>query len=822
MAGKGFHVNSENFKAQLLQAKTEEAVKHIYAQYFNIKYDTTDRHDLYTETVLFEFKNDKNFKNIKILAQILAQTLYYIRRLKYSDTEKPIPYFICMADSDEAAITEVKKWKTYFSNDSYNWECAPSNPDSKLIDALVKDSEISKIVIYNILRKGEHENFKTNLKNALSPQLLLDFGDKKIINEENFESVFDHWKSVLGKYIINGYKPAHYFLSNIQKDKIKVDSNRNKVTFTFEDNNKKTQEIPIEVYKHFWGMYEYVSDSETITGIHSKFDRLNDDSARRYEGEFYTPLHFAQKSIHYLDSVLGKNWSTSGKYRIWDMAAGTGNLEYHLPAKSYQYLYLSTLHSSDVDHLKKIFPKSTCFQYDYLNDDVGNLFSNLPFSNEWKIPENLQSDLKNPKITWIVFINPPFATAQNAKQKDSKTGVSKTAIEKVMDREEIGHTKRELFAQFMFRIVNELPQNTYLAMYSKLKYLNAPDSIKYRDKYFNFHYEKGFLFKSTNFHGVKGKYPIGFLIWNLNKPRNQTSVEIDISDDDAKTIGVKHLRLINENDVLNNWFPRPQNSNDYILPPLSNGITVKNDNTDTRHRARPDFLASVCSNGNDFQHANYVVILSSPNASAGAFTVIKENFDKALTLHAVKKIPKQTWLNDRNQFLIPNKEPSSEFINDCIIWSLFASSNETTSLSDVNYLGKTYQIKNQLFPFQIKELEKWNISVSSFKKSMKNDHDRFAALWLTDKTISSEAKSVINAGKEIYKIFYENADKLFTKKWKISSWDAGWYQIRNSLKESKLGTDRISELKILHDLLGYKILPQIEEYGFLDKDEIFI
>ena len=98
---------------------------------------------------------------------------------------------------------------------------------------------------------------------------------------------------------------------------------------------------------------------------------------------------------------------------------------------------------------------------------------------------------------------------------------------------------------------------------------------------------------------------------------------------------------------------RQQNSADCILPPLSNGITVKHGNTDTRHRARPDFLASICSNGNDFQHAKYVVILSSPNASAGAFSVIEENFEKALTLHAVKKIPKQTWLKDRNQFLIP-------------------------------------------------------------------------------------------------------------------------------------------------------------------------
>ena len=99
-------------------------------------------------------------------------------------------------------------------------------------------------------------------------------------------------------------------------------------------------------------------------------DNVTDESQRRFEGEFYTPLRFAQKAISYFTDVLGKNWYKTGKYRIWDMAAGTGNLEYHLPAEAYKYLYMSTLHASEADHLKKVFPSATCFQYDYLNDDV--------------------------------------------------------------------------------------------------------------------------------------------------------------------------------------------------------------------------------------------------------------------------------------------------------------------------------------------------------------------------------------------------------------------------------------------------------------------
>jgi hypothetical protein len=813
----------KEFKNKLKTAKTEETVKAIYAKYFKIDYDTADDHDLYTPQVLFEFKYDKNFQNLKALASTLAQTLYYVRRLKYEDVEKTIPFFLCLADKNGASITETNKWSTYYSNDSYDWERRPSEPDPKLIDHLVKEPETGKMHVYNIILKEEHSAFKKNLDNALHPQMMLDFGDKKIINEENFEAVFDHWKNILGKYIINGYKDSCYFLSNIQKDRIIVDRESSRVVFTFEDKNSRTQKVLMKDYDYFWEVYDYVTSQDTINGIHAKLDRLTDENQRRFEGEFYTPLRFGKKAINYINKVLGKNWYKTGKYRIWDMAAGTGNLEYHLPAESYKYLYMSTLHGSEADHLKKVFPNATCFQYDYLNDDVEHFVEEeyLLFGPEWKLPKKLRDELKDESITWLVYINPPFATAQDAKQKESKTGVSKTKVEVLMDKEKIGHTKRELFAQFLFRISKELPIKTFLGMFSTLKYVNAPDSIKYRDKYFNNKYEKGFLFHSKCFQGIAGDFPIAFLLWNLSKESKSKTIKIDIANEKALNIGIKHLALIEKKDVLNKWFERPKNSNEYILPPLSNGITVKSDNTDTRHRARTDFLASICSKGNDFQNSKYVVILSSPSVSAGAFTVNEDNFEKAVTLHAVRKIPKPTWLNDRNQFLTPRKKLTQEFVNDCIIWSLFASSNETTSLSDVQYLGNTYQIKNNFFPFPISELKKWEIKDPDFRLQLSNDEDRFVANWIGRNELSEEAKNVLLKGKEVYKFFYSHLNEMATNNWKIDTWDAGWYQIRRCLTEHNLGSAELINLKSANEKLANKILPQIEKFGFLDKDEVY-
>jgi len=101
------------------------------------------------------------------------------------------------------------------------------------------------------------------------------------------------------------------------------------------------------------------------------------DTATRRRGVFLTPLHFAEKAYQHVETTLGKHWWQSGEYRLWDMAAGTGHLELFLPKDALPYCYLSTLEQKDVQHLEQAFSSACVFQYDYLNDDVGQLFESL-------------------------------------------------------------------------------------------------------------------------------------------------------------------------------------------------------------------------------------------------------------------------------------------------------------------------------------------------------------------------------------------------------------------------------------------------------------
>ncbi len=75
-----------------------------------------------------------------------------------------------------------------------------------------------------------------------------------------------------------------------------------------------------------------------------------------------------------------------------------------------------------------------------------------------------------------MLINPPYGEASNPGE-ESKAGIAKTKMGANM--EEYGKANKELFTQFVARISRELP-NATLAMFSKLKYVNAPNFEDFR------------------------------------------------------------------------------------------------------------------------------------------------------------------------------------------------------------------------------------------------------------------------------------------------------------------------------------------------------
>lgn len=823
-----------NLPEELAKCKSEDEVRDTFCKYFKYKLNTVGRADLYTPQILFEFKYDKRLTSVSNRAPVIAQTLYYIRRYKYGTDDLVIPPIICIVDKNEAFFTETAQYKRFYDDDSFDWDRAASTPDPNLVSAIAKHKTTKEIHVYDFTVEEEFANFCTQRSQLSCEQLQLDFSgfDKKVITEQNFNNAFNLWVHLFGDYVRNGRKESEYFISDIQQGRSFVLPAKDEVVFEITSGNMVKKPMPMNEYQHYWNVYSKCESMRTVHGIMQRIDRLTNEDFRRFTGEFYTPIEFATKGLEYIERVVGKEWWKKG-YRLWDMAAGTGNLIYGLPEEALPYCYLSTLLKEDADYCSRLFPAATVFQYDYLNDDVNLFFKSqqdlVAAGATPRMPLSLLNDINNPDIKWIILINPPFATANVDTRIDSvnKDEVSMTQVrDRMTQDDDLGEASRELSSQFIWRISKEFGGKTaFLGMFSKIKYINSNNDSKLREKRFHFKYEKGFCFSSVNFSGTKGKFPVGFLVWNLKESisLSDQKIVVDIFNNDVEKIGTKEIPSIERSEQMNKWFKRPRNTS--VLPPFSSALNVAPLRKDTRDRAADNFLASLMCNGNDFYHQNLTALFSGPGCSAGAFSVTPDNFEKALVMHAVRRIPKKTWFNDKDQFLAPTTNNLSEdFVSNCIVWSLFSNSNETVSLKDIEYKGKTYQIKNEMFPFLREVIKEWKCSLSTLELSLIGSTDnRFAAKYLSKHELTQEANEVLERAKKVYKIFYENSSSLHWPKFKISNWDCGWYQIRGALKAAGIGLEEIEALAAANRNLRLKILPDIYKFGFLNgKEHLYI
>jgi hypothetical protein len=87
-------------------------------------------------------------------------------------------------------------------------------------------------------------------------------------------------------------------------------------------------------------------------------------------------------------------------------------------------------------------------------------------------------------------------------------------------------------------------------MFSTLKYINAPDFEIFRQKW-GATYRGGFVVHNQAFDGLKGKFPIGFLIWQTNQGSSSriTEVVAEALDKEARAIGEKKFFNIQNRNI---------------------------------------------------------------------------------------------------------------------------------------------------------------------------------------------------------------------------------------------------------------------------------
>ncbi|HVA97721.1 MAG TPA: hypothetical protein VNG53_02415 [Bacteroidia bacterium] len=793
---------------KLQKATSEEDVKDAYIKALGLKEYQKNLIDIQTKEIWFEAKDTGRHSTYAMFTQLMHYVQQALNKGEY------VPPFLCVIDTHKAAIMKSVDVIPFLEKKTIKWGKSASSYTPEALDAI--SAHIGTHFVSFKIETNEDE-FISTIKNAIKNGDII----RTQITPDNLKQVFDKWVTMIGREI-KGVTEDDYvllFFADIMHDgtiathddlTAQLLHKNNAPVFSlggkiFELGNK-------EGYRQFWAIYHKPPKAEYRDYLLERRDSLIPLDERSFKGAYYTPLAVVDKAYDKLTETLGKNWQK--EYIVWDMCCGVGNLE--VKHSNPRNIYMSTLDSADVDVMKatKTCVAAQRFQYDYLNDDITD-DGKIDYSLTNKIPESLRKAIADGKKI-LVLMNPPYAEAANSdnissnEKAENKLGVSKTRVAKLMDTQ--GYAARELFVQFLVRIGIEIPSAT-VAMFSTLKYVNAPNFEKFREEW-NAKYLNGFVVHNRAFDGLKGNFPIGFLIWKTNQnaanKKPITEISVEVLNKSAEPIGEKQFYNLPNDQLLSSWIKRTKANNVDAIP-LKNVITPTTSTKDVRGTKWADgAIASMICKGSDLQNAaTATALLSSGYCSAGAFFVTDENLWKSGIVFTVRRIIKPTWLNDRDQFLQPTKPLSDEFKNDCLIWMLFNGSNLTASANDLEWNGKKWSIVNHFIPFTETEV--------NAPQRFESD---FMVQYIAEKKFSAEAKLVLEKGKELWRAYFLNTDEWKVRdELKLNRADVGWYQIRKALQERNKNSDfppvSFKPFEDAYKALTEKLQPQVYELGFL-------
>ena len=708
--------------------------------------------------------------------------------------------------------------------------------DDKLQRQVIFDPVLENDIDWTKITPSDHSTpefakVKKKAKNVLSSKIVFDFaqegkelrqfikknfvaakaGTNKInITLNRMTSIFNRWLETVKPTIKAPWKelekgsilPADFFLADvISKNNqslteslqvlLRSDAYRIKVKaevgglileslstkFEFTDKQK--------AHKTFWNKYVRPPRRKERLAMQERRDLLVEPDRRERKGAYFTPHQWVDLSREYLAAVLGAEWQE--KYYIWDCCAGTGNLLFGLTEK--ERIFASTLDEADVTYMKsqKNLLAAHVFQFDFLNDDL----------QSDKVPEDLRRILKDPeeRKKLVIYINPPYVETAG-----KRSGINISKIQG-LHIENIALALREIYVQFITRVYQEIP-SCWLAEFSTLKILQAANFVDFRN-YFLAKLEKMFIVPADTFDNVKGKFPIGFKIWNTGTKEKFSQITTDIFLPNGDFYGQKDIFC---DDISHEYF--------------SKWVTKNKENK----QQSVAWLEGITRN--DFQGQNKICLLScqSPNNSQPRGVYVgTENLIITTVGFAVRHCIEATWLNDRDQFLYPRKawKEDREFQFDCLAFTLFHGQNRITSTEGINHW----------IPFTEKEVSAPMLFQSHFMSDFiagKCKPQAAETLFGAEESLiptepiqfSPEAQAVMDAGRELWRYY-------MTKKEELNfNVNASYYDIRRYFqgeKNGKMNPDSKDEtymrlwgnIKEALKVLAKKIEPKVYLYGFL-------
>lgn len=231
----------------------------------------------------------------------------------------------------------------------------------------------------------------------------------------------------------------------------------------------------------------------------------------------------------------------------------------------------------------------------------------------------------------------------------------------------------------------------------------------------------------------------------------------------------------------------------------------------------------VKANNVDSNSSN-VGLYSVARSNRGGFSLNDKNFLRGCIIFFARKSINSDWKIGKNEYLSPNEEHADfeQFQNNSLVYSLFNPASNQSSLRQVTYKDKLWDIKNEFFWMSVEEMKQladdngydnlYNDARTSPNRHVYNL--LFGEERIYDK-LSPDAKLVLDKASELVRKSVQARQLMSDNENHLDSWDAGYAQLKLVWKE--YFSEDFKEFRQMYKNLEDRMRPLVYELGFLMK-----
>lgn len=757
--------------------------------------------------LIIEYKLNEILNSKTGRAKVLIQVLFYMKQFELNGLILPN---VCMVgDIDECFVIHTNSLLKYLDED-VDWSIAPSSAHIVYPDFVLKiaNDEAINPFIFHI-----DENFSFKDVAQKISDLAENIQRYVHVTEHNIATIYDYFCRSVVKNIkkIKSHDLVSIFIGVITNgDEYYQHPNKKNILITPMGNI----DINGDGFKSFFSHFQRTYTPQEKNNITAIADRLIEDTDRRNSGDFWTPTLFVDYAHKMIAEQLGENWKD--EYVVWDNCCGGKNL-----TRDYRFkeLYCSTLFESELQIGERYNKEATSFQFDFLNDDLS------------KLPQGLIDAFEQNK-PMVFFMNPPYATTCNFGHENKAEEGNDTVINDIMKKNNMKRCSDNLYAQFLYRIFLVKKHynltNCHIGLFSPTLFLTGSSFFEFRKVFLSqFKFIEGVQFKASHFADVADSWGISFSFWNCDETIDKNNFNYKLIDNvngEINIIGDKIVYNIDNKKPCNEWAKElVKKIKTFDAPQMTNAINVKIDKTGCRGNIVQNAIGFSYNNSNNVdKNSQNVGLFTSCFSSGTGFSILPLNFTRCTALFSARKLIEKNWINSKDEYLAPNEnhEKFNEFVNDSVIYSLFHSSSNQSSLRQVEYKGKKWDIKNEFFWMSKNDIINLanEYGLDEVYQDACTSNERYVYNYIQEhkNEFSKEALDVLNKAIELTiksfkycQLFAEEHPEYHLDK----AWDCGYYQLKAIWKEYM--KEEFEQFKQLYKVLSDKMRPMVYELGFL-------